>query len=418
MPRVLNKNGLIAVLDIGTSKTVCLIARPVGDDGFEPVAAGTVQSLGVDKSEIADLKDAVSTINHALAAAERETGERIETVVASACAGTLTSALINESVDLGGQETTEADMSLLIEKAQSKIPENAGEILHCIPIDYAVDARHEIKNPLGLSGDKLSVVMHTVEAPVYPVRDMNAVLDQSRIQCSKKVASPYAAGLCCLKKEEAEQGSVVIDLGAGTTGIGFFYNGQFVFCDKIPIGANRLTKDLVKHFEMSYADAERIKTLYGSAVPSSAYEKTDIAYPIIGDDSRVNNVVVPQSEIVRIIEKRIEEIFISVRTVLESRGFYEYCMNVVLTGGGSKLHGVCEKAEEILERKVRIGYPVHWPERQHVLKEAQYPFCATAIGLLYYTTRHLLNSSYAREATVRSNNKIVRFFRWFLDNVK
>lgn len=418
MPRVLNKNGLIAVLDIGTSKTVCLIARPSGDDGFEPVAAGTVQSLGIDKSEIADLKDAVSTVMHAVAAAESETGERIETVVASASVGTLTSSLINESVDLGGQETTEADMSLLIEKAQNKIPDNAGEILHCVPIDYAVDARHEIKNPLGLTGDKLSVVMHTIATPVYPVRDMNAVLDQCRLLCSKKVASPYAAGLCCLKPEEKNQGSVIVDLGAGTTGIGFFYNGQIVFCDKIPIGANRLTKDLVKHFEMSFADAERIKTLYGSALPSSTYEKTDISYPIIGDDSRVNNVAVPQSEIVRIIEKRIEELFINIRTVLESRGFYDYCTNVVLTGGGSKLHGICEKAESVLERKVRIGSPVCWPERQNILKEAQYPFCATAIGLLDYTARRLLNSSYAREATIRSNNKIIRFFHWFLDNVK
>ena len=335
MPRVLNKNGLMAVLDVGTSKTCCILARPLEDEKVDLVSIGFHQSRGIDKAGIADLPAAVSSVMHAVAAAEKETGERIETVVATACAKQFSSFLVNESVDLDGKEATQADVNRLIAKAQNKIPEKNDEILHCIPIDYGVDDRHGLSNPIGLTGDKLSLILHTVMTPLYPMRDMDSMLEQSHLNCAKKVASPYAAGLACLTREEAEQGSVVIDLGAGSTGIGYFYGKQFTFCDRIPLGANVISKNLAQSFKMAWDDAERIKTLNGSTIPSSSYDQEEIEIPLIGEKERTNLVRVSKSAVTAVIEPVVDDIFHAVRSKLEGQGFYDYCLmsgSIVLAG--------------------------------------------------------------------------------------
>ena len=416
MPRVLNKNGLMAVLDVGTSKTCCILARPLEDEKVDLVSIGFHQSRGIDKAGIADLPAAVSSVMHAVAAAEKETGERIETVVATACAKQFSSFLVNESVDLDGKEATQADVNRLIAKAQNKIPEKNDEILHCIPIDYGVDDRHGLSNPIGLTGDKLSLILHTVMTPLYPMRDMDSMLEQSHLNCAKKVASPYAAGLACLTREEAEQGSVVIDLGAGSTGIGYFYGKQFTFCDRIPLGANVISKNLAQSFKMAWDDAERIKTLNGSTIPSSSYDQEEIEIPLIGEKERTNLVHVSKSAVTAVIEPVVDDIFHAVRSKLEEQGFYDYCLNAVLVGGGAQMHGICEKARAVLGLNARLGKPLHIPLRQNVVPEHMFPMAMGCFGLLRYTSRYLLNSSFAKDDIGKPKNKFVRFFHWFLDN--
>ncbi len=416
MPRVLNKNGLIAVLDVGTSKTCCLLARPLENEKIEPVSIGFYQSRGIDKGEISDLNAAVQSVKSAVAEAEKQTGERIEIVVATATAKQLMSELVNESMPLDGKEVTQADVGRLIAKAQNKISDKNIEVLHCLAIDYGVDDRHGLSNPRGLTGDSLSLIMHTVTTPRYPMRDMDSMMAQSHLTCVKKVASPYAAGLACLTREESEQGSVVIDLGAGSTGIGYFFDGQFTFCDRIPVGANNITKDLTAAFKISWNEAERVKTLHGSTLPSTSFAQEEIALFPLGEENESNRTRVPKSAIVDVIEPRVAEIFDAVRARLERNGFYDYCLNAVLVGGGAQLHGIREKAGAVLGLNARLGKPQHIPLRQTVVPEHMYPMATGCFGLLRYTSRSLLNKAFMQEDVGKPKNKFVRLFHWFLDN--
>ena len=181
MSSVLNDNNLIAVLDIGTSKTCCVLAYPEGEDKAVIIGAGSFQNTGVKKSEIIALAPVVESVRHAVANAENYTKERVKTVVATACVGTLSSKIIYDSLDLGGREITQSDVERLIAGAQDKIPATGDEVLHCITIDYSLDSRHAIADPRGLTGNKLFLSLNTVTTPPYPVRDMNSVLDQSQI---------------------------------------------------------------------------------------------------------------------------------------------------------------------------------------------------------------------------------------------
>ncbi|MBR1778000.1 MAG: cell division protein FtsA [Alphaproteobacteria bacterium] len=416
MSSVLNDNNLIAALDIGTSKTSCILAYPVNENKAVIVGAGAFQNTGVKKSEIIALAPAVDSVRHAVANAENFIKERIKTVVATACVGSLSSAIYQDSLDLGGSEITQSDINRLVAGAQNKIPASEDEILHCIPIDYSLDSRHSITDPRGLTGKKLYLSLHTVMTPPYPVRDMNSVLDQAHLSCSKKVAGPYAAGLACLTQEEKKQGTAVIDLGAGTTGIGVFYEDQLVFAAQLPFGGDQITKDLAAAFKTSLDNAERIKTLKGSCLPSVAYEREEIDIPLIGEDESVSVIRVPRSQIVQVITPKIEEVFKKVKELLDQTGFYDICMNFVLTGGGALLHGINEKAASILQRNTRTGQPVRLFDKQEIIPVHAYQSYMGCIGLLHYTTRILLNTpTHQRDISV-PGNKFVRFFRWFLDN--
>lgn len=416
MPRILNDNKLIAALDIGTSKTCCVLAYPVDENKAVIVGAGSHQNKGVRKSEIVALAPAADSVRHAVAHAESFIKERIKTVVATACAGTLSSSIVQDSLDLGGTEVTQSDVNRLIAGTQSKIPDSEDEVLHCIPIDYSLDTRHSITDPRGLTGKKLYLSMHTIMTPPYPVRDMNSVLEQNHLSCSKKVASPYAAGLACLTQEEKKQGTAVIDLGAGTTGVGVFYEDQLVFTARIPFGGDMITKDIATSFKTSLDNAERIKTLKGSTLPSVTYEQEEIDVPLIGEDENVSVLRVPRARIVQTIVPRIEELFEKIKTLLEQTGFYDICLNFVLTGGGAQLHGINEKASAVLQRNVRTGQPVRLFDKQEIIPPHAYQSYMGCIGLLHYTTRILLNTPTHQRDMSAPGNKFVKFFRWFLDN--
>ena len=304
----------------------------------------------------------------------------------------------------------------MVAGAQSKIPASEDEILHCIPIDYSLDSQHSITDPRGLTGKKLYLSLHTVTTPHCPVRNMNSVLDQVHLSCSKKVARPYAAGLACLKEEEKKQGTAVIDLGAGTTGVGVFYEDQLVYVAQLPYGGDQITKALASAFKTSLENAERIKTLKGSCQTSSAFEREEVDVPLIGEDERVSTIRVSRAMIVQVIIPKIEEVFSEIRRVLEQTGFYDICMNFVLTGGGALLHGINEKAAAILQRNTRTGQPVRLFDKREIIPVHAYQSYMCCIGLLHYTTRILLNTpTHQRDVSV-PGNKIVRFFRWFLDN--
>lgn len=416
MARILNKNGLIAVLDIGTSKTCCLLARPTGGDKALIVGAGYHQNKGVKKAEIIDISEAVDSVRHAVDYAENLAEERIETVVATACSSTFKSFITQGSLSLNGSEVTQSDINRLTLKVQDKIERTDDEILHCIPIDYSVDSRHAIPDPRGLTGEKLYLALHSVMAPPYPIRDMNSVLEQSHLSASKIIASPYAAGMACLTTEEMQQGSIVVDLGAGSTGIGVFYEGQLVFTAQIPTGGDQITKDLSARFKMSMENAERLKTLKGSCLPSLTYDREEVEIPLIGEDERVNAYKTPRINVINAIIPRIEEIFENIKDITTEKGFFDICLNVVLTGGAGQLHGICEKASSVLGRNVRLGRPERLYDKNGIIPEHAYSSYMNCIGILHYTSHILLNMSVHQQDRHQSRSKIVRIFRWFLDN--
>jgi cell division protein FtsA len=195
------------------------------------------------------------------------------------------------------------------------------------------------------------------------------------------VTSPYVAALSALADDEADLGAALVDIGAGTTTIAVFSGSRFVHADGFALGGGHVTMDLARGLNARIADAERIKTLYGSVLTGASDERDMIAVPPVDNDGDAPHFV-SRANIARIIKPRVEEILEMVRDRLAASPFRaEPRGRVVLTGGSSQLTGLPELAAQVLGRPVRIGRPLGiagLPE------EAKGPAFAVATGLLVY----------------------------------
>ena len=324
-------------------------------------------------------------------------------------------AVLALSTGITGREITDAEMRRVLEHGYVMRDPGDRQIIHSVPVGFSVDDSRGIRDPRGMLGERLGVNMHVVTASAASVRNHTAAVGRSHLEVEALVVSPYASGLSCLVEDEIGLGVTVIDMGGGTTTIGVFFDGNLIFADYVPVGGMHVTNDIARGLSTAVAHAERMKTLFGTAISASTDEREMIAVPQIGeeDEGHVNHV--PKSLLVGIIAPRIEETFELVRNRLEASGFDKVAgRRVVLTGGASQLHGTREFAALILDKQVRMGRP----QRVAGLAEATGgPAFATTAGLLHFALSERAEVSRVRRRPQGSRWGVLgRLGHWLKDN--
>lgn len=354
---------VFAVVDVGSSKIACFIAR-VDEHGMPRVIGiGHQLSEGVRGGLVSDMEAVQRAIGSAVTTAEQMAGETIERAVVNIAGFQLVSRNVNIELPLNGREVTESDIQRIMSQGQMLAPEDAQgnmlELIHTIPVGHALDGQKGIRDPLGMVGHTLNTQLHLVSAAFGPVRTLVTAIARCHLDVDKLVAAPYASGLACLVEDEIDLGSIIIDIGAGTTSFGVFFDGHMVHADGIPVGGAHVTNDIARGLTTSLANAERLKTLYGSAIVSQIDERELIDVPQIGEETPEQANHVPKAQLIRIIQPRLEEIFEIVRTRLNAAGVDEIAgRRVVLTGGTSQLPGIRDLAQRVLNKQVRLGRPL------------------------------------------------------------
>ncbi len=381
-PRIASKNGLMAAIDVGTSKICCFIAR-MGEDGRPHVVGiGHHLSRGVRGGAIIDMEQAEMAVLTTVHAAEQMAGETIEDVVLNLSGGYPASQTVGVEVPLAGREVGEHDLHRVLMHGSQINGNSERRLIHSIPVGYSIDGSRGIRDPRGMFGDRLGVDMHVVTAAAGAVRNLTTCVAKCHLDIKALVVSPYASGLAALVDDEMDLGVTVIDMGAGTTSLAVFFDGHVVYTDSVPIGGAHVTNDIARGLSTPLAHAERMKTLYGNCLATPADEREIIQVPQVGEEETGITNPIPRSILIGIIQPRLEETFELVRSRLEASGFDRVAgRRVVLTGGASQLGGVRELAALVLDKQVRMGRPI----RVHGLADATGgPAFATAAGLLTY----------------------------------
>ncbi|MDB5410797.1 MAG: ftsA [Rhodospirillales bacterium] len=375
------RGGLIAAVDIGTGKVCCFIARAT-PQGPKIIGIGHQISRGVRNGVIVDLEAASASALNAVHAAEQMAGETISEVVVNLSGSFPASRIINVEIGVAGHEIGDPDMRRVLEQGYHLKEAPDREVIHSIPVGFSIDGSRGIRDPRGMFGKKLGVNMHIVAAKPATLRNITAAIGRCHLEIGGLVVSPYAAGLAALVEDETDLGVTIIDMGAGTTTIGVFFDGNLIFADTIPVGGGHVTNDIARGLSTPLVHAERMKTLYGSAIASSSDERETIAVPQVGEeeDGQANHV--PKSLLVGIIAPRLEETFEMVRNRLEASGYDKVAgRRVVLTGGACQLPGARELAGLLLDKQIRVGRPL----RVAGLAEATGgPAFSTCVGLLHF----------------------------------
>jgi cell division protein FtsA len=419
------RSAVICALDIGTSKIACLIARlkPCGaqealrrrSHGVEVLGIGHTRARGIKAGAVVNLAEAEEAVRHAVDAAERMARVHVESLVLSVCAGRMASELYAATVHIRASAATESDIERVLAAGSRHSVRNGRAVLHSLPIAYALDETRDIRDPRGMLGRRLGVDMHVVTIDVAAARNLMFAVERCHLSVEAMVAAPYVAGLCVLADDEADLGAAVVDIGAGTTTLAVFAHGRFVHADAF--GGNHITMDLARGLNARLADAERIKTLHGSAASSTSDERDMITVPPVGDEEGEAPHVVSRAHLVRIISPRVEEILEMVRDRLAASPFAaDPGARIVLTGGTSQLAGLPELAARVLGRQVRVGRPLGIAGLPEAAKG---PAFAVAAGLLVYPqVAHLeqIEPRRARFLMTGSEGYFAKVGRWLRES--
>ncbi len=386
------RTSLVAVLDVGSTKICCVIARlsprPEGKalkgrtHAAEVIGFGYGPSSGIKSGVITDLDKAEQAIRSVVGMAERAAGLTVQSVIVNVTAGRLGSETFSATVSLGGQEVERADLQRVLRAVNDRSVRPERSIVHALPIGYALDGQKGIRDPLGMVGEKLSVDVAVVSAETLAMRNIELVLHRCHLQIEALIATPYASGLATLVDDEAKLGVACIDFGGATTTVSVFSEGQLVYADAIAVGGHHLTLDIARQLSVGVADAERLKTFYGSVLPGQADERDMISIVPVGAAADEAPGQIPRSTITRIVRPRIEEILTAIRDRMQATGMMDVCgRRFVLTGGASELTGLPEVARRVLARNVRNGRPMGIAGLPEMAKTAAF---ATVSGMLIY----------------------------------
>ncbi|MBR1201426.1 MULTISPECIES: cell division protein FtsA [unclassified Bradyrhizobium] len=385
------RTAMVASLDVGSSKIACMIARlrpsPPNEalrgrtHAVELIGYSQIQSRGVKAGSVVDLAECEKAVRHAVALAERMAKVRVESVLLSVSGGRLHGQLVEAAADIHGGSVTADDISRVTSAGMRHAAGAGRTVLHALPVGYALDGVKGIRDPRGMVARQFGVDMNVVTSDATVAKNLMLVVERCHLNVEAMASSPYVAGLSVLTDDEADLGAAVVEMGAGSTTIATYSGGRLVHASGFALGGQHITMDLARGIGACIADAERIKTLYGTVLTGGSDSRELMSVPTAGDD-RETPQIVSRATIANIVRHRAEEIFEMVRDRLADSPFAaEPRARVVLSGGASQLTGTVELATRILNRQVRIGRPLGFGRLPNEAKGASF---SVPTGLLVY----------------------------------
>jgi cell division protein FtsA len=427
-PPVVQKGGIIAALDIGSTKISCLIAEAVPakhrssdseeKNSLKVLGVGHQLSRGVRSGSIINVDEAERAIRLAVDAAERMAQRTINEVYVNVSGGRPQSRLFTGSAATGTGEVEPRDMDRVFEDALAKVDPGRRSILHLSPLQYQLDDARGVKDPLGMFGETLSLELGVVTAEQPHLKNLALAVERAHLSVAGFVIAPYAAARAVLAEDEKTLGVTVVDMGGATTSFAVFHENNLVTADVLPIGGQHITNDIARGLSTTIAHAERMKTLWGSALASAVDEREMISVPLLGERGVDTVQQVPKSMLTGIIRPRLEETFELLRARLEATGAQHLAgRRLVITGGASQLNGVREVAAQWLDRQVRMGAPAHVPGMP---ESAHSPGFAVCAGLLNYALKpdvqYALPKSKAEAVERAQAGYVWRMGRWIAES--
>jgi len=391
-----NNNEIIIALDIGTSKVLCLVADYDDEDNLRIIGVGQDECTGLNKGVVSEINSTVASIKRAKDKAANMSGNKIESVITGIAGDHIKSYNGNAEVNILNDEVTIDDKEKVIDMAADMDIPPDQEILHVIPQYFSIDGQMGIREPVGMAGKRLAVNIHLITCSSTAKKNLNKCIENSLIDADEYVLQPVASSYSVLTEEERTLGVCLVDIGGGTTDIAIFTDGNIKHTAVVPIAGQNITKDIGIGLRTSLVAAESIKIEHATLVNTNENFEVDkmIRVPSISDkpDTEVGHSVLNH-----IVSARVDEILNEISKQIQASGYLSNIRaGIVFTGGGSKLNGLDDYAQDKLGIPSRIGSPNN--DIGGVKNISGLTRYATAIGLILYRDSQL------REMPHRKNN--------------
>ena len=422
--------GVIAVLDVGTSKIGCLILKfdgteekidgdgvgsLAGQSGFQVIGSALTKSRGIEYGEIVSMPETERAIRTALQSAQKLANSRVDHVIACVSGGSPRSYGLEGGIDIKSEIVDHKDIADVLGSCGVPALEPDREILHAQPVNFSLDHRTGLSDPRGQIGKYLSVDMHMLTIKEKTIQDLAYCVKRCDLELAGVASSSYMSALSSLVEDEKELGAACIDLGGGSTNISIFWKKHMIFAETIKMGGELVTRDVSMGLQIPLSTAERIKTRNGGVVATGLDDREMIEIANETGDWELDRRIISRSDLIGIIRPRIEEILEETRACLSNAGFEDLpSQKIILTGGASQVPGIDNLANKILGQQVRLGRPMRINRLPQAFSGAN---CAGLVGLSIFAA-HPQDEwwDFSPRSKNFSGQSVSRVFRWFKDN--
>jgi len=400
---------IIVGLDVGTTK-ICAVVGEVSGHDINIIGIGTHPSIGLRKGVVVDIESTVESIKKAVEEAELMAGCEISSVYAGIAGGHITGFNSRGIVAIKGPEVTQNDVERVVDAARAVAIPMDREVIHVLPQEFIVDDQDGIQNPVGMAGVRLEAKIHIVTGAVTSAHNIVKCANRSGLDVCDIVLESLASGEAVLTPEERELGTALLDLGGGTTDLAIFSGKNIKHTFVLSLGGNNLTNDIAVGLRAPLAEAETIKTKYGTCLSRSISSDETIEVPGMGgrDPKKLQRQILGE-----ILEPRMEEIFTLVKREIYRAGMENNITSgVVITGGSSLLDGVTEVGESIFDLPTRLGKPLGISGLTDVVNNPMY---ATGVGLVLFGARNQTEKKFRIRDGNIFNRIMTQMKKWFKD---
>ena len=402
---------LIVGLDIGTAKVMCVVAEMLPDGAMRLAGLGVSASHGLKRGVVVNIDATVQSIQHALKEAEMMAACKIERVhtgiTGSHIRGQNSSGMV---IVRDNREVTAVDVARVVETAKAINIPNDQRLLLVEPQEFVIDG-HEVKEPIGMSGNRLEVKVHIVTGAQSAAENILKCVRRCGLEVEHLVLNPSASSLSVLSADEKDLGVALVDIGAGTTDVAIFTDGSIRHTAVIPIAGDLITSDIAMALRTPTKDAEEIKVEHGVAKQLLADAGAQLEVPGLGD--RAPRMLSRQA-LSGVIEPRVEEIYSLVHQVIRESGYEELLSSgIVITGGTAVMPGMVELGEDIFLKPVRKGVPTYSGALSDMVAN---PRSATVMGLLEEARLARARGHKAQSQTGSMKSMFSRAKDWIVGN--
>ena len=374
-------SSIIVGLEVGTSKVCAVVGELNAEGALNIVGLGQARSRGVRKGEIADTSLAEEDIRQAIVEAEHMADVEIRSVYLGVTGGHVR-GFNNRGVHpvaSADREICEEDVQDVIKNAKTINLPAQNHVVHAIRQHFLVDGQNGITNPVGMLGARVEVDVHVIHGNLNRLQNAIRAVKGLQLEVDDIVFNGLAASLALLSNEHKELGSLVIDIGGGTTEYVIYVDGIIKHTGVLGVGGDHVSNDLAYGLKVPLSRAEQLKVEHGCAVMDDGVKGQTLT---VSNELGLPLKTINLEHLRRIMALRLEEIFQLIAHDIEQNGATDYLRaGAFLCGGGARIPQIAKLAEEVLQMNVTVGRTNSISGLKSALDQPEF---ATAIGLVKF----------------------------------
>ncbi len=361
-------------IDVGTENVRAVALEIQGEDTIKVIAYGEAKNeKGMRKGIVTDLSGPAEATDKALKVVEGMSGVNVDAAYVSINGSHISSEQVTGMIAVSSVAgITSEDLDRLEDTAMSGRITNNRQVLDVIPLNYTLDGQSGIRQPIGMTANKIEIVANVISGLTPSVDALGRAMAAANLRVLRFMPTAVAAARAVLTEKQMENGACVIDLGSSTTSVAVYDEGDLQYVATIPAGSNNITKDLAISLELNTEAAEEIKLRF---VTADFSDNKEITMRHAGE-----TITFSKNEVNEIVKDRLDDIFAHVYEHLERAGYAQKLPEgAIIVGAGAKMRGIAGFAKESLKMATRVGVP--GAGLSGMVEDIEKPEYATVIGL-------------------------------------